>query len=121
MTAPDGLQTRGKLIWDAYGAGELPASSQAMVHELCRLADALDRFDGILTGARAEWVKVVDVGDGEVTLEINNVLGERRQYALAFKVLYAELRAAGVKENTEAKPQTEGREGLILSLVQSAG
>jgi hypothetical protein len=116
------LKERGKAIWAAYGADELPEGSKAMVHELCRLADSLDKLDMILGARATEWAKIVDGIEGEVTLEVNGLLGERRQHALAFKVLYNELRAAGIKEATgnEAK-ETEGRGGLILSLVQDVG
>ena len=115
------LKDRGKSIWAAYGADDLPEGSKAMVLEFCRLADALDRLDTILAARATEWAKIVDGIEGEVTLEVNGLLGERRQHALAFKVLYAELRSAGIKEDAGSTETAGGREGLILSLVQNVG
>lgn len=122
MSAPRFLKERGQAIWAAYSADDLPEGTKAMVHELCRLADTLDKLDMILGARASEWAKIVDGVDGEVTLEVNGLIGERRQNALAFKVLYAELRSAGAKEVTgNEKGESEGRGGLILSLVQDVG
>lgn len=123
MSAPDFLRERGRAIWDSYSADGLPAGNRAMVLELCRMADALDRLDAILLGRESEWIKVTEgLGEGDITLEVNAVLGERRQYALAFTTMLRELRMAGVKQ-TDAQPKeaaTQGRSGLILTLVQNA-
>lgn len=121
MTTPRYLKERGRSIWEAYQADSLPAGSQAMVHELCRLADALDKLDAILGARATEWAKIVEGVDGEVTLEVNGILGERRQHALALTSLYKELRTAGIKEKSEFDQKSEGRGGLILSLVNNAG
>jgi hypothetical protein len=116
---PRYLKERGQAIWAAYNADDLPSGSQAMVHELCRLADSLDKLDAILGARATEWAKIVDGVDGEVTLEVNGLLGERRQHALAFTSLYKELRTAGIKEQT-GESESDGRGGLILSLVNNA-
>lgn len=122
MTVPESLKERGQKIWEAYSADDLPAASRAMVHELCRMADALDRLDALLGGRAAEWIKVLEeYGDGEVTLEVNGVLGERRQHALAFTTMLREIRMAGIEQNAIKVNPTEGRAGLILSLVQDVG
>lgn len=92
-----------------------------MVHEMARLADGLDRLDMILGARASDWAKIILDEVGEVTLEVNPLLGERRQNALAFKQLYQELRTAGIKENGGAQEEAEGRGGLILTLVQNAG
>jgi hypothetical protein len=121
MSAPRYLKERGQAIWETYEADRLPEGSKAMVHEFARLADALDKLDMILGARATEWAKIVDGIEGEVTLEVNGLLGERRQHALAFKVLYNELRAAGIKERSGEESEEKGRGGLILSLVQDAG
>lgn len=123
MTIPENarfLKERGKAIWAAFEADDLPAGTQAMVHELARLADALDKLDAILAGRRTEWIKLIDFGDGELTLEVNGILGERRQNALAFTTMYRELRSAGVKE-TMGEKTNQGDGNLILRLVRDAG
>lgn len=123
MSAPQYLKDRGKAIWDAYDADSLPEGTKAMVHEFCRLADALDKLDMLLAVNKDTWAKIVEDVAGEVTLEVNGLLGERRQHALAFKVLYAELRSAGVKETGGEAEKVDGRVGLIakLALVRDVG
>jgi hypothetical protein len=97
MDEPMYLKTRGLAIWRSYQAGSLPAGEQALIHELARLADALDKLDMILGARASDWAKIVIDEVGEVTLEVNGLLGERRQHAIAFKTLFAEIRAAGIK------------------------
>lgn len=121
MSAPEYLKERGRAIWEAYDADALAAANKAMVHELCRMADALDKLDAIL-GARAdEWVVIAEDLQGEVTLEVNAVLNERRQHALAFTTMLREIRAAGIEQaarDPKAKPKTNTR-GNLLELLQN--
>lgn len=98
MSAPIYLRARGRAIWDAYDADKLQAGSRALIHELGRLADALDKLDMILGGHEREWAKIVQDDLGEITLEVDALLSERRQHAVAFKTLYAEIRTAGLRE-----------------------
>ncbi len=119
---PRYLKERGKAIWRSYGAGSLPAGPQALVHEYARLADALDKLDTILGARATDWARIVLDEIGEVTLEVNGLLGERRQHAMALRTLHAEIRAAGIQpiDQKKDRDETEGRGGIVLSLIQRA-
>lgn len=110
------LRERGKEIWAAFSADALPAGSRALVHEACRLADTLDRLDAILGGRQKEWIKVEVDALGEVTLVVDALLGERRQQALAFKMVMQEIRTAGIQETGTQEKKPEGRTGIVDEL-----
>lgn len=97
MGMPPYLKERGQAIWTSFDADRLPAGEQSLVHELARLADALDKLDMILGARASDWAKIVIDDVGEITLEVNGLLGERRQHAIAFKTLFSEIRSAGIK------------------------
>ncbi len=91
------LGKTGQSIWDAYGAGKLDASSQALVRELARCADTLDRLDGLAAGRHDRWAFLVFDDMGEIHLSIDKVLDEQRKTQMVFKGLFGELRQAGIK------------------------
>ncbi len=99
------LGERGKAIWDAYGADKLPAGAQALIHELARVADTLDRLAVLAAGDVDTWATLQFEDGGEVSLEINNVIAERRQQQLAFARLLGEIRQSGIKQ-TKPKDET---------------
>ncbi len=125
MSAPKYLRERGRAIWDAFAADGLPAAHQAMIHEAGRLADALDKLDAILGGRQDDWVKIMIDDMGEVTLEVDGLLGERRLYAMAFKTMMQEIRQAGLTQTPIDKPKTgedeEDRGAIILNLRDRVG
>lgn len=122
MTSRDELGERGAAIWTAYGAEGLPAGNQALVLEIARTADGLDKLNALLVGCRDEWAKVEFDDMGEVILEVTPLLSERRQQQMAFKQLLGEARQLGLKQTggTELEEEPAGRSGLILSLVRDA-
>jgi len=91
------LGDTGAAIWTAFQADKLDAGSKALVRELARCADTLDRLDSLAMGRREEWVSLTFDDMGEVHLTVDKILEVRRSHQLAFKALYAEVRAAGVK------------------------
>lgn len=99
------LGVTGQAIWDAYEGGKLDAASAALVRELARCADTLDRLDGLVVGRSDAWVTIVFDDMGEVHLSIDKVLDQRRNHQLAFKQLTAEVRAAGLRPR-DGKTQT---------------
>lgn len=105
MEAPTYLKDRGRSIWEAYDTDAMSAVDRALIHELARLADALDKLDMILGARASDWAKIIIDEVGEVTLEVNGLLGERRQHAIAFKTLYAEVRAAKLVPRQVGKVQ----------------
>jgi hypothetical protein len=92
----DDLSGTGRAIWEAYGADKLPAPDQALVRELARCADTLDRLDRLVVGKEDVWVVMTFDDMGEVHVSVDKILDQRRNHQLAFKQLVAEVRAAKI-------------------------
>jgi hypothetical protein len=118
MSTPGDLEARGREIWSAFGADQLPAGHRALVHEIARSADTLDRLDALVVGKRDVWVELMIDDVGSVTLSVDSLLSERRQQQANLQRLLAEARQAGLKQDETAKPksETEGRGGIVLQL-----
>ncbi|MEW2474621.1 hypothetical protein AB0875_12600 [Micromonospora gifhornensis] len=87
------LRARGQRMWDQLVGDDDPVEVVALVEEICRTADRLDRLDAIVNGRDRAWL-TLEVDDvGEVTVVVDKVLGEARQQQMTFKGLLAELRA----------------------------
>lgn len=113
------LGKTGQFIWDAYGAGKLDASSQALVRELARCADTLDRLDGLAAGRKGEWAFLVFDDMGEIHLSIDKVLDEQRKTQMVFKGLFGELRQAGIKVQAGGEvPQVAGPPQDMLAILR---
>lgn len=92
--APKSLGDRGRALWTSLGqTAGTPAGELAL--EACRLADRLERIDGVLTG-RSDWFEMVEVEPGTFLLRVDSALDQARQQALAFKQLLAELGTTAV-------------------------
>lgn len=98
------LGETGTRIWVALQGDKLDAGSQALVRELARCADTLDRLDGLALGRRDEWATLVFDDMGEVHLTVDKILEVRRNHQLTLKALFAEVRSAGIKANTGKAP-----------------
>ncbi|MCG7284975.1 hypothetical protein MHY85_03180 [Cellulomonas sp. ACRRI] len=67
----------------------------ALVVEACRIMDRLDQIDGIVTG-KSEWIELMhfrtktEAGD-EITVTLDDCLGEARQQANALRGLLSQL------------------------------
>ncbi len=106
----DELGSTGKAVWDAFGAGTLDGASQALVRELARCADTLDRLNELAAGRREAWASIVFDEMGEVTLVVDKVLDEQRKTQVVFKTLFGELRQAGIKPDFKSTPKDEVEE-----------
>lgn len=122
MSTPADLEERGRSIWVAFEADKLPAGNRALIHEIARSADALDRLDALLVGRRDAWATIVFSDMGDVTLTVDGVLAERRQQQTNLKNLLMEARQAGLKQtNVDApKDEKESRAGVILQFRDRA-
>lgn len=123
MSAPASLGLRGKTIWAAYSADNLPGGHRALVHEACRLADTLDKLDSLIGADASVWATLVFDDMGQVELSIDSLMSERRQQQLAFKQVMGEIRMAGIKQ-TGGKAiveESDGRGGLILDITSRLG
>lgn len=112
------LGNTGRAIWLAYGADHLDAGAQALVRELARCADTLDRLDGLASGRQESWVELVYDDMGSIQLSIDKILEVRRNHQLTFKAIYGELRMAGIKPAGEDKAQgrDEGPQDMLAEL-----
>ncbi|HEY9414039.1 MAG TPA: hypothetical protein VIQ30_04705 [Pseudonocardia sp.] len=100
------LRARGRRMWEQLVSDDDPVEVVALVEEICRTADRLDRLDAIVNGRDRAWL-TLEVDDvGEVTVVVDKVLGESRQQQMAFKGLLSELRAM---RGTSAKSTGRGR------------
>lgn len=106
--APDDLQTRGRELWAELNADKLPAPTRHLVHEAGRLLDRLDRLHALLAGREEAWVTVFQGEEGEVTLIIDKILAEARQYTLAYTQVFERLRQAGAVSKAEPEPEEGG-------------
>jgi len=100
------LSKTGQAIWDAYDGDRLDPGAAALVRELARCADTLDRLDDLVIGRRESWLMITFDDMGEVHLQIDKVLDLRRNHQLTFKQLTAEVRSAGLRP-VEVKKATE--------------
>lgn len=103
-------------MWDQLVTDSDPVEVVALVEEICRTADRLDRLDAIVNGRDRAWL-TLEVDDvGEVTVVVDKVLGEARQQQMAFKGLLGELRAM-----RGASAKTAGRGRQVQSSKGGAG
>lgn len=108
------LRARGRRMWEQLVSDGDPVEVVALVEEICRTADRLDRLDAIVNGRDRAWL-TLEVDDvGEVTVVVDKVLGESRQQQMAFKGLLSELRAmrgTSAKNSGRGRAQTSGKGG----------
>lgn len=126
------LRSRGLRLWRELTAeGEPPPLERVLIEEACRLADRLDRFDGIVNGRDRSWLtlELDDLGDGAEVV-VDKVLAEARQQQVAFKQLLAELRQSrsatagatgGVRRGAGGQPRTSGTGARSVAGVKGAG
>jgi len=98
------LSKTGQAIWDAYDGDRLDPGAAALVRELARCADTLDRLDDLVIGRRESWLTITFDDMGEVHLQVDKVLDLRRNHQLTFKQLTAEVRSAGLRPVETKKP-----------------
>ena len=80
-------------MWDALSVGrDFDAATSVLVAECCRIADRLERLNGILAGKGREWMSLAEQVDGEqVSIVMDAALSESRQQALALRTIFAQL------------------------------
>ncbi|QRV71428.1 terminase small subunit [Corynebacterium phage CL31] len=102
MTDPDGLkalfeletfESGGRELWDGMQDARDPTDVVALVVEVCRVKDRLDRLHRLASRDDNEWGRISPHRDSdtEFVLEIGNVLREQRQTEVVFKQLVAEV------------------------------
>lgn len=106
--APRGLGTKGQRLWkELHEIAEFNPAEIVLLEEACRISDRLDKLHFQLDDPDASWLKLkVNDDTTEVTVIVDNVLGEARQQANVLKQIVAALRIPD--EKTGAKPQRRG-------------
>jgi hypothetical protein len=75
-----------------HSAGRFNPAQEVLAEEACRLADRLDRLDGLLAGGTTAWAFLRPDRDGDgVTLVVNSAMAEARQGALALRQVVESL------------------------------
>lgn len=111
MAAADRLGERGKALWDATrDSRTFNGAELVMLEELCRMADRLERFDAVLSGDSATWMRLTHrTRTEDYEIFVDEAAAEARQLAAAFERLAAALKLP------EAKPKVQ--EGGIGDLA----
>ncbi|BAH52279.1 hypothetical protein [Rhodococcus opacus] len=117
LLEPAGLLARGKAMWQALtDTYELDAATAVLAAEACRIADRLERMNGILRGRSKEWITFEAKEDGSgIDVIVDNALSEARQQQLALNQI---LKTLGVGKLDTPRQQKGG--GLINELAERA-
>jgi hypothetical protein len=103
VAAPETRGPRGARLWREMAEQVPGPAHRVLLEEACRIADRLDRLDGMLDG-NDEWMRLQVAGDNVVVM-VDNLLAESRQQATALRGLVAELRAAMPKADGRPAPK----------------
>lgn len=97
QTQIDRLGLRGKEVWESISAEYLPdVATKLLVLEACRMVDRLDRLDKALK-SNGTWLRIAEESqsmDGrtvKIVIEIDSVLAEARQLAVALNAILHKL------------------------------
>ena len=98
-STPKGLKTAGRRLWKAIvDELELDEHESALLLELCRITDRLDRLNTIID-------RDGEIIDGLHGPKVNPALSEARQQAITAARLTAALRLPTGDEADESRPQ----------------
>jgi predicted nucleic acid-binding Zn-ribbon protein len=112
MSAPAGLRSGGKSLWDAITTAhpDLDAPQRAQLEEACRAKDRLDKLDRVLRGDVDSWSEAVyREADDRYELKIDAALSKANETANLMKQLLAALRLPDAA--TGKRPQFRGARG----------
>lgn len=110
--APRFLKERGRALWDDVTSQYvLSPGARVSLAEACRIADRLERFTAMLSSRSTLWIELSDedqdraayLADQDVSLVVNNVIGEARQLANQFQTI---MRQLGLTDITVVQEQT---------------
>lgn len=94
---PDDLGDRGRQLWEDFGASkEGDPGSRLLIHEVCRIADDLERLHRLMRGEVDDWVTVTlprtSGEDEELVLRVDNALTHRRLLVTTLRQTMQDLR-----------------------------
>lgn len=90
---PDRFGRRGQRLWDAHKDEVVGERGLVLLEEACRIADRLDKLDGLLKGNASAWASLMpDLLDEQVlVLQVGGALVEARQQANVLRQVIAAL------------------------------
>lgn len=108
---PHRLGDRGLALYEAVAGGRplsapLSATEVVTLVEACRLADRLEKFDGLISGDRDEWLRLDlnETGD-ELTVVLTDVVRQARMHAATLKALLAGFETPKASEGADELPK----------------
>jgi hypothetical protein len=95
---------RGSRLWAAYCERVDGEAGIALLEEVCRTADRLDRLDAVLTGEVSTWLNLSETlpDSGEFRVYVDSALSEARQQGQAFSRLLAALPVKAADDDDES-------------------
>lgn len=84
------------VVADLRGLRRFGAADEAMLTEVARIIDRLDRLEAVASGDLAEWASI-DYNSQPRRLVIDDVLGEARQQANTLRMIFAALKLTGLE------------------------
>lgn len=86
------FEAGGRGLYEALRSPRDPEDVHALVVELCRVKDRLDRLHKLVSMDDREWGRLVPRDmEGEFVIELGGALRELRQTEIVFKQLTAEI------------------------------
>ena len=70
-----------------------------LLEEGCRIADRLDKLDGLLSGGADAWCRITEDRGGDLVLSVDSALIEARQQAGVLRLLLAGLPMKGTADD----------------------
>ena len=86
------FEAGGRDLYEAMRSPRDPEDVHALVVELCRIKDRLDRLHKLVSMDDREWGRLVPKDmEGEFVIELGGAMRELRQAEIVFKQLTAEI------------------------------
>ncbi len=103
---PHNLGERGLDLYESVATGKTLTRPEVVnLVEACRLADRLEKFDGLIRGDSAEWFEFEQSLDGRVvTVQVADVVRQARMHAATLKALLAGFESSKAAEDAAEPP-----------------
>lgn len=98
---PHALEPRGLRLYRSIAEGKkLTEPEIANLVEACRIADRLERLNGLISGDADSWMYIKEsrADDGEIQVIINDPMKEARMHAAALRSLLAPFEVAKAEQ-----------------------
>lgn len=89
------FDAKGERLWASLEALVDGERGLVLLEEACRIADRLDKLDGLLSGSVDVWCRVTEDRAGDLAVTVDSALIEARQQAGVLRLLLAGLPMKG--------------------------